>query len=240
MSKNDSIVYYCDDLILDRKEMSIKIDSHENKLNYNELMIIIHFMENNNQVISKNHLISVGWPDSIVTDSSLHKAIFNLRSATRHSKTIEIKTIPNKGYMWVCNYFEAKRVERESENMAVSGVEKLPQKFIKASIVSLSAIMLSTALWSVSNNYFFNTTFIDEQYHIMKISTKTVLKRKDQPLPQELIYRIKEMPCQCSYFYYKNKDTYELSTFSSKNKSSNNYFIDKQEWDVFIKEWGNE
>lgn len=47
MSKNDSIVYYCDDLILDRKEMSIKIDSHENKLNYNELMIIIHFMENN-------------------------------------------------------------------------------------------------------------------------------------------------------------------------------------------------
>ena len=82
MSKNDSIVYYCDDLILDRKEMSIKIDSHENKLNYNELMIIIHFMENNNQVISKNHLISVGWPDSIVTDSSLHKAIFNPVSYT--------------------------------------------------------------------------------------------------------------------------------------------------------------
>ncbi|NOH62813.1 winged helix-turn-helix domain-containing protein [Vibrio sp. RE88] len=237
MSKNDSIVYYCDDLILDRKEMSIQIDSHENKLNYNELMIIIHFMENNNQVISKNHLISVGWPDSIVTDSSLHKAVFNLRSAISYSKSVEIKTIPNKGYMWVCHHFEAKRIEQKSENTA--GVGQVPQKLLKVGMASLSVVLLSAALWSVSNSYFFNMTFIDDQYHIMKIQTKTVLKRKDQSLPQELIDKIKDMPCECSYFYYKNKDTYELSIFSSKNKTSNNYFIDKDEWGVFIKEWDN-
>ena len=141
--------------------------------------------------------------------------------------------------MWVCHHFEAKHIEQKSENTTGSGVGQVPQRLLKVGMASLSIVLLSASLWSVSNSYFFNMTFIDDQYHIMKIQMKTVLKRKDQSLPQELIDKIKDMPCECSYFYYKNKDTYELSTFSSKNKTSNNYFIDKDEWGVFIKEWDN-
>jgi DNA-binding winged helix-turn-helix (wHTH) protein len=80
-------------------------------MNYNEFHILSYLIENNNKIISKDVLLSVGWPDNVVTDASLHRSIFSLRAVLSPSN-IEIKTISGRGYLLI---IDSKCIENKNK-----------------------------------------------------------------------------------------------------------------------------
>ena len=97
---SDNIIHLCGDISIDKRKMSILVDGNSYRMNYNEFHIFSYLAENSNKIISKDVLLSVGWPDNVVTDASLHKAIFSLRAVLSLSN-VEIKTISGRGYILV-------------------------------------------------------------------------------------------------------------------------------------------
>ncbi|EGR4218116.1 helix-turn-helix domain-containing protein, partial [Vibrio cholerae] len=63
------------------------------KLSEAEAKILAEFVENSGKCLTRDHLVAVGWPNSVVVENSLNMAIRKFRTLG-----INIETIPRKGY----------------------------------------------------------------------------------------------------------------------------------------------
>ncbi|EJL6681033.1 winged helix-turn-helix domain-containing protein [Vibrio cholerae] len=82
--------YYLD------KEINVLLDENGcevGKFSEAEANILAEFIEKVGKCLSRDHLVSIGWPSSIVVENSLNMAIRKFRI---HG--INIETIPRKGY----------------------------------------------------------------------------------------------------------------------------------------------
>jgi DNA-binding winged helix-turn-helix (wHTH) protein len=74
------------------------------KLSKSECLILYHFFTHPDILIPKEQLLTVGWPDSIVTQNSLAVAIKNIRVVIANTNSqIMIKTIHRQGYIFNSN-----------------------------------------------------------------------------------------------------------------------------------------
>lgn len=234
--RSDNIIHLCGDIGIDKRKMSILVDGNSYKMNYNEFHILSYLAENSNKIISKDVLISVGWPDNIVTDASLHRAIFSLRAVLSLSN-VEIKTISGRGYILVIdNDHTRDNKEEGSKKHSVTCKKSL----IKKNIIIISILFFSISIINIVNELKNNLDFIDDNFIVLEIKDSTILKNKNISLPEEFLSKVKSNPKHLFYFFNKNKDFYEISTFDPKTNQSQNYFIEKENWKMFIKSWGRE
>ena len=236
MTIKNNGVYEFNDVIIDAKNMSIIHKEETTSLSYSDFLVLIYLVENNNKVAEKNTLMSEGWPGNIVTESSLHKSIYNLRYALRNTECIEIKTIPGKGYYLSCekpniilldNYRKtAKKNHDDNATFSFS--------IIRKASLTLSLIMLLSSFILLYITFYKNETYKDERFELIKFYGSEVLKLKETKIPIEL----KEIlePNQWYFYAYYNQ-THQISIYDQKKNSTKNYFIIDKDWKDFTKKW---
>lgn len=71
------------------------------KINNNEAMILSILLKNKGKIVERARLIDQCWPNSIVSNSSLNVAIFNIRKEMKNQGLSDwhILCAPEKGYL---------------------------------------------------------------------------------------------------------------------------------------------
>lgn len=98
-------VYFVYDPSFDLFEFCSGSLSKENTLGYAYGKLLESLVCCAGDVVSREQIFFVAWPDRVVTQNSLNQAIFYLRQLFRDVDGRVIKTIPRRGYMFNPDYF---------------------------------------------------------------------------------------------------------------------------------------
>lgn len=82
------------------------------KLSASETKILQYLIDNNGEIISRDKLLEIGWPDKVVVPNSLNVAIANLRKAFKTKNEIII-TIKGAGFTIAKNTFIQHQIQPE-------------------------------------------------------------------------------------------------------------------------------
>lgn len=237
MTIKNNGVYEFNDVIIDAKNMSIIHKEETTSLSYSDFLVLIYLVENNNKVAEKNTLMSEGWPGNIVTESSLHKSIYNLRYALRNTECIEIKTIPGKGYYLSCEKPDIILLDNYRNTVTKNHDDKVVFSFgkiIRKTTLMLSLIMILSSFILLYKTFYKNEIYKDERFELIKFGGSEVLKLKETELPVEL----KEiLEPNYWYFYAYYNQIHQISVYDQKKKSTTNYFIKDKDWNSLTNKW---
>lgn len=224
--------YTCDDLVFDIEKMSVRTDSLERSLNYNECLLFKAFLDNAGQVLDKETLKQAGWPDTIVTDSSLQKSVQKLRLAIAISDCVELRTIAGVGYMLYCSCAEANvstPTRRAFNSLTLA----------KAMLASVSLVLVVLSFFNFSR---VTTThlvsYVHNGYEIMELNHHRVLKPKGMALPSKIESLIEHSKCDCFYSVAQTEGLYTLSVYDNAHGRSENYLFEIETLPKLIKELG--
>ncbi|AUV88370.1 winged helix-turn-helix domain-containing protein [Vibrio campbellii] len=224
--------YTCDDLIFDIEKMSVSTGRLERSLNYNECLLFKAFLDNANQVIDKETLKQSGWPDTIVTDSSLQKSVQKLRLAIAISDCVELRTIAGVGYMLYCSCAGAKVSTPNRRAFNSLTLAKASLAFFSIVLVLLSFFNFSR----VTNTHL--VSYLHEDYEFIEINHHKVLKQKATTIPPELESMIHRSECDCFYFVAETEGIYTLSVYENAHQRSENYLFEMDTLPKLIKDLG--
>lgn len=162
------IVYQHGEAQFDPQKNAFIIKDNVTKLSTSESLVLTHLITHSGEIVSRETLLEVGWPEKIVVPNSLNVAIANLRKAFRHKAEL-IVTIKGCGFMLPENTFTAIELSEisplilESPTTESSATESSQQLDIEVAIHNIypwykklfwifggvSAI-LWISLWSIS------------------------------------------------------------------------------------------
>jgi len=84
---------------LDEDRRELKLRDREMALQPRVLDVLLHLVCHRDRVVPKDELLETVWPDAIVTESSLQRAISLARAALREGGLEEaIRSYPRRGY----------------------------------------------------------------------------------------------------------------------------------------------
>lgn len=192
----------------------IKIDSNigfvvfngENigTLNSSELAIITYLIKREGQIVSKDELLIVGWPNRIVVSNSVNMAIRNIRAVfTRVTKKQVILTLPREGYKLIPGEVSLIPETEVRENNADSvGTAKPITTIIVDFLRRINGVsyywivffIISIILW-VS---LFNLISLDRELACVNLRDKVVCATKGVDLSQDVL---KNAPSGGIYIY---------------------------------------
>ena len=86
---------------IDPDGRELRVDGAARALQPQVFDLLCYLVEHRNRVVSKRELLDALWPDSVVTESSIQRAISLARSALGPSGPDFIRTYPRQGYRFV-------------------------------------------------------------------------------------------------------------------------------------------
>ncbi|WP_341660594.1 winged helix-turn-helix domain-containing protein [Vibrio sp.] len=220
--------YTCDDLIFDVEKMTVSTTHHSRSLNYNECLLLKALLDNANQVLGKEALKSAGWPDTIVTDSSLQKSIQKIRLVIAISNSVELKTVVGVGYMLSCNCAERVTEAEDTSHPEPQNNKWQPTTWAKLVLGVASATLLiasSLEFTKVTNTRLIS--YLNPAYELLNLDGKKVLHRHDVEIPPQVLEMIKSSQCGCLYFFGFNNGRYNISVHDKITHRSENYFVEE-------------
>lgn len=131
------------------KETNLLTDKNGNvikKFSEAEGNLLFEFISQRGVCLSRDQLISIAWPNTIVVENSLNMAIRKLRAAG-----IDIETIPRKGYTLIDNSVE---LTTEIKYAVKESVVKESEDIVSEDIVSEEYEPESIGKQRVCNPYF--------------------------------------------------------------------------------------
>ena len=165
MTAGKSFVFHFDDVEVREREFSLTKAGKVLSIEPKAFRVLLFLLHNPQQLITKDELLNAIWGDTAVTEGSLSRSIWLLRSVLgddiRHPRYIE--TVPTVGYRFVAPVEE--RVEfsesaiapvapRESERpgTAVRGQRRLSSRWIWMITTALMLILIAGIAVSVFSN----------------------------------------------------------------------------------------
>jgi len=105
------MVYRFDEFEVDDREFLLSEDGTPVQVEPKVLRLLVYLIENRNRLVRKQELLDKVWPDAIVTENALTRAIVLLRKALNENSQVPryLETIPTAGYRFYC---QRKRRER--------------------------------------------------------------------------------------------------------------------------------
>ena len=97
-----------DEFELDSARRELRVDGAVQTLQPQVFDLLIYLVENRERVVPKGELLEALWPDSVVTESSIQRAVSLARSALGDRGAELIQTFPRQGYRFI-GKVEAKR-----------------------------------------------------------------------------------------------------------------------------------
>ncbi|CAH7150425.1 MULTISPECIES: winged helix-turn-helix domain-containing protein [Vibrio] len=229
--------YTCDDLIFDVEKMTVSTTYHSRSLNYNECLLLKTLLDNANQVLAKEALKSAGWPDTIVTDSSLQKSIQKIRLAIAISNSVELKTVVGVGYMLSCEC-AGKLDKVEGVLPASSGRKTMSLRTWARFALGIASVVLLIASFleftKVTNTQLIS--YLNPDYELLDVDGKQVLSKHDVEIPPQVLDMIKASQCDCLYFFGLKNGRYNISVHDNATHRSDNYFVEEVMFPQLAKE----
>ena len=229
-----------DHLVFDKNKMLIQFGNQYRELNYNETLVLDLLTTNINSVIDKETLKEAGWPNTIVTDSSLQKTIQKLRLALAICESTELKTISGVGYT-LSTQVPISYPKSDRGNSKLSTWIQNKKSYIIPFLAILSALLASISIFELTKmtKHTFND-YIAPGYQIYTIGKSSVLIQKNAAIPAPLLSLIEHKSCNCFYHLAEKEHVYSLSIYNKQSGRSQNYAVEKPFLGRLMKEIANE
>jgi Tol biopolymer transport system component/DNA-binding winged helix-turn-helix (wHTH) protein len=121
------VVYQFDQYEVDDREFRLSEDGTPIQLEPKVLRLLVYLIENRNRLVRKQELLDNVWPDAMVTENALTRAVGLLRKALSENSQVPryIETVPTAGYRFIANISIVNAVDlsRESGWIAETGSE---------------------------------------------------------------------------------------------------------------------
>jgi Tol biopolymer transport system component/DNA-binding winged helix-turn-helix (wHTH) protein len=121
------VVYQFDQFEVDDREFRLSEDGTPIQLEPKVLRLLVYLIENRNRLVRKQELLDKVWPDAMVTENALTRAVGLLRKALSENSQVPryIETVPTAGYRFIANISIVNAVDlsRESGWIAETGSE---------------------------------------------------------------------------------------------------------------------
>jgi DNA-binding winged helix-turn-helix (wHTH) protein/Tol biopolymer transport system component len=121
------VVYQFDQFEVDDREFRLSEDGKTIQLEPKVLRLLVYLIENRNRLVRKQELLDQVWPDAMVTENALTRAVGLLRKALSENSQVPryIETVPTAGYRFIANISIVNAVDpsRESRWIAETGSE---------------------------------------------------------------------------------------------------------------------
>ena len=100
---------------LDPARRELRVEGKAQALQPQVFDLLLYLVENHARVVPKQELLESLWPDTIVTESSIQRAVSLARSALGERGPALIQTFPRQGYRFVGELAEQKRKPRGAQ-----------------------------------------------------------------------------------------------------------------------------
>jgi eukaryotic-like serine/threonine-protein kinase len=99
------MVYRFDQFEVDDREFRLIEDGTPVQLEPKALRLLVYLIENRNRLVRKQELLDQVWPDAMVTENALTRAVGLLRKALSENSQVPryIETVPTAGYRFIAN-----------------------------------------------------------------------------------------------------------------------------------------
>ncbi|QBF82991.1 CadC family transcriptional regulator [Shewanella maritima] len=114
----------------DTKVLKDRTNNAVVELSYSEAAIFAYLLETRDEIVTKEKLLEVGWPDRVVAATSLPQCISTLRKKLDPYTEVQLKTIARRGYQL-----------HVTEKSHVTMVSMSDPKSIKAALIDVSLLV---------------------------------------------------------------------------------------------------
>ena len=99
------MVYRFDQFEVDDREFRLSEDGTPVQVEPKVLRLLVYLIENRNRLVRKQELLDHVWPDAMVTENALTRAVGLLRKALSENSQVPryIETVPTAGYRFIAN-----------------------------------------------------------------------------------------------------------------------------------------
>ena len=99
------MVYRFDQFEVDDREFRLSEDGTPVQMEPKVLRLLVYLIENRNRLVRKQELLDKVWPDAMVTENALTRAVAHLRNALNEDSRVPryIETVPTAGYRFIAN-----------------------------------------------------------------------------------------------------------------------------------------
>jgi Tol biopolymer transport system component/DNA-binding winged helix-turn-helix (wHTH) protein len=99
------MVYQFDQFEVDDREFRLSEDGTPVQVEPKVLRLLVYLIENRNRLVRKQELLDQVWPDAMVTENALTRAVGLLRKALSENSQVPryIETVPTAGYRFIAN-----------------------------------------------------------------------------------------------------------------------------------------
>src|SRR5580692_2217834 len=97
------MVYRFDQFEVDDREFRLSQYGAPVQVEPKVLRLLVYLIENRNRLVRKQELLDKVWPDAMVTENALTRAIVQLRKALNEDSRVPryIETVPTAGYRFI-------------------------------------------------------------------------------------------------------------------------------------------
>lgn len=168
MTNNNHTTFNCAALEFDLVLGTVKNASGETqRLSPINLKLLAHLVGHQGEVISRAELFDAIWPNQIVSDDVLTRAVSDVRTqlAKLDASTKFIETLPKRGYRWMVEMFPInlravpevveRRVSplRDQSDLLTNTSNSMSHKLARVVLYSVAALLLSFAImWFASQS----------------------------------------------------------------------------------------
>ena len=103
------MTFVFDEFELDPARRELRVEGKPETLQPQVFDLLLYLVENHERVVPKRELLEALWPDSVVTESSIQRAVSLARSALGERGPALIQTFPRQGYRFVGELEKAKK-----------------------------------------------------------------------------------------------------------------------------------
>jgi DNA-binding winged helix-turn-helix (wHTH) protein len=157
--------YFCEEISITPDLGQIKVAEHEARLTPINMKVLTVLLENAGKVVTRSEIDQLVWPNQIVSDDTLTRAISDIRavfkSLSPQHKIIE--TIPKKGYRWLLECSSESKIDfKDNQQSVTTQTEKpkLEQRKPDSIVTQRTHFNFSNwfrwALWGTSGVVFFS------------------------------------------------------------------------------------
>jgi eukaryotic-like serine/threonine-protein kinase len=138
------MVYRFDQFEVDDREFRLTEDGTPVQLEPKVLRLLVYLIENRNRLVRKQELLDKVWPDAMVTENALTRAIVLLRKALNEDPRVPryLETIPTAGYRFIAN------VTTEGESADASPADSLVSASIPPASPRPPTMTRRAVLWT--------------------------------------------------------------------------------------------
>src|SRR5258708_9684736 len=99
------MIYRCDKFEVDDREFRFSEDGAPLQVEPKVLRLLVYLIENRSRLVRKQELLDKVWPDAMVTENALTRAIGLLRKALNEDSRVPrfVETVPTVGYRFIAN-----------------------------------------------------------------------------------------------------------------------------------------